>query len=81
MEYTTHEDGALPIEGQIFVFGSNLSGYHGGGAARFAHQTLGAEWGIAEGRSGMTYAIPTKDKTISSTLSLEEIKRVLKILT
>ena len=44
---------------EIFVFGSNLSGMHGGGAARVAHQKFGAEWGIGVGLTGRSYAIPT----------------------
>lgn len=31
---TFHADGSAPAPEQVFVFGSNLSGYHGGGAAR-----------------------------------------------
>ena len=31
--------------GQIFVFGSNLQGFHGGGAARLAFDKWGAVWG------------------------------------
>ena len=46
-------------EGEIFVFGSNLAGMHGGGAARVAHRYFGAEWGIGVGLTGQTYAIPT----------------------
>lgn len=46
---------------QVFVFGSNTEGRHGGGAAYFAHKHFGAEWGLAEGLSGQTYAIPTCD--------------------
>ena len=32
---------------EIFVFGSNLAGFHGGGAARIAYEKFGAEWGVA----------------------------------
>lgn len=46
-------------DNQIFVFGSNLHGMHGGGAARIAHQKFGAEWGIGIGRTGQCYTIPT----------------------
>lgn len=46
---------------QIFVFGSNLGGFHGAGAARKAYHSFGAEWGVGEGRTGQCYAIPTKD--------------------
>ncbi len=43
----------------IFVFGSNLAGRHGGGAARIAYDRFGAVWGEGEGLQGHTYAIPT----------------------
>ena len=43
----------------IFVFGSNLSGAHAGGAARLAFQKFGAQWGQGVGLQGNTYAIPT----------------------
>ena len=46
-------------DGEIFVFGSNLQGMHGGGAARVAHRKFGAEWGVGIGLTGQTYAIPT----------------------
>lgn len=46
-------------ENEIFVFGSNLLGQHGGGAARIAHNHFGAEWGIGVGLTGQCYAIPT----------------------
>lgn len=44
---------------EIFVFGSNLQGYHGGGAARLAMNKWGAVWGLGVGLQGRTYAIPT----------------------
>ena len=43
----------------IFVFGSNLAGHHGGGAARVALNRFGAIWGQGEGLQGNSYAIPT----------------------
>ena len=46
-------------ENEIFVFGSNLRGMHGGGAARVAMEEFGAEWGVGVGRTGQPYAIPT----------------------
>jgi hypothetical protein len=46
---------------KIFVFGSNLAGRHGKGAALFAKQRHGAINGIGEGFTGFAYAIPTKD--------------------
>lgn len=44
---------------EIFVFGSNLKGLHGGGAARIAYKMFGAEWGKGVGMQGKCYAIPT----------------------
>lgn len=46
---------------QIFVFGSNLAGRHGKGAALYARQHFGAIYGKGIGRQGQCYAIPTKD--------------------
>ena len=46
-------------ENEIFVFGSNLAGAHGGGAARFAYERFGAVWSEGVGLHGQTYAIPT----------------------
>jgi len=46
---------------RVFVFGSNLMGIHGKGAAKVAHKQYGAEWGVGEGRTGNAYALPTKD--------------------
>lgn len=43
----------------IFVFGSNLAGAHGGGAARLAYNRFGAIWGQGVGLQGQSYAIPT----------------------
>ena len=44
---------------EIFVFGSNLAGAHGGGAARLAYNRFGAVWGQGVGLQGQSYAIPT----------------------
>lgn len=46
-------------ENEIFVFGSNLAGAHGGGAARLAYNRFGAVWGLGTGIQGQSYAIPT----------------------
>ena len=46
-------------ENEVFVFGSNLAGAHGGGAARLAYNRFGAVWGEGVGLHGQTYAIPT----------------------
>lgn len=60
-------------DNEVFVFGSNLSGIHGGGAAKQALE-WGAVWGNPFGAQGKTYAIPTKDKNVYTTLPLESIK-------
>ncbi|MCR5697848.1 MAG: hypothetical protein K6G73_12820 [Marinilabiliaceae bacterium] len=44
---------------EIFVFGSNLEGMHGGGAARIACSKFGAKMGQGVGLQGQSYAIPT----------------------
>lgn len=46
-------------ENEVFVFGSNLVGFHGGGAASIAFKKFGAKWGKGVGHYGQTYAIPT----------------------
>lgn len=56
----------------IFVFGSNLAGRHGAGAALYAKKHHGAIYGQGIGRQGNSYAIPTKDERIK-TLPIEEI--------
>lgn len=56
----------------VFVFGSNLAGRHGAGAAKFARLHRGAEYGVGEGRTGNAYAIPTKDEQLR-TLTLPTI--------
>ena len=54
-------------ENEIFVFGSNLAGVHGAGAAKDALQ-FGAKIGVGSGFSGQTYAVPTKDYDVKTTL-------------
>ena len=46
-------------EDEIFVFGSNLEGLHGGGAALLAYERFGAVWGQGTGLQGKSYGIPT----------------------
>ena len=60
--------------GEIFVFGSNLAGVHGAGAAKTAYRRFGATWGQGEWLSGQSYALPTKDRFIA-TLPIEKIKK------
>lgn len=68
-----HKDGTQPKNGEIFVFGSNLAGIHGAGAALAAQNKFGAVYGIGWGPVGQSYAIPTKDYNID-TLPIEIIK-------
>ena len=55
----TPEHIAVLEPGEIFVFGSNLAGAHGGGAARAARLHFGAVMGQGVGLQGRSYAIPT----------------------
>jgi hypothetical protein len=48
----------------FFVFGSNLAGRHGKGAALYALQHHGAKYGSPVGFQGDSYAIPTKDRLL-----------------
>ena len=73
IERTTPEIIKTISENEVFVFGSNLSGRHGKGAAKTA-LGWGAKYGQASGIQGKTYGIPTKDASIRRTLSIEEIK-------
>lgn len=57
---------------EVFVFGSNLAGHHGGGAAKLAYLKFGAVYGEGIGHFGQSYALPTKDKNIE-TLPIETI--------
>lgn len=58
----------------VFVFGSNLAGRHGKGAALWARQHRGACYGFGEGHHGNSYAIPTKDAKLN-TLHIDEVRR------
>jgi hypothetical protein len=57
---------------EIFVFGSNLAGRHGRGAALHARTHYGAIYGVGEGFQGRSYGIPTKDANLV-VLPLERI--------
>lgn len=57
-DYTPEKINALK-DNEIFVFGSNLAGQHGGGAAYAAYRHFGARMGIGVGLAGQSYAIPT----------------------
>jgi len=58
MRYTPESIEKLE-ENEVFVFGSNMAGSHGGGAARYAKDHFGAEDGVGEGITGQCYAFPT----------------------
>ena len=58
----------------VFVFGSNLAGRHGAGAAREAKLKHGAVYGRGYGHYGNSFAIPTKDGQLK-TLPLDRIQR------
>lgn len=57
---------------EIFVFGSNLAGRHGAGAAKTAYRYFKARMGVGYGLTGRSFAIPTKDENIQS-LSYPEV--------
>lgn len=65
MEYTPDRIDTLRPD-EIFVFGSNLAGHHGGGAARVAWIKFGALWGRGTGLQGQSYAIPTMQGGIAT---------------
>mgnify|MGYP006951103771 CR=1 FL=1 len=60
--------------GHVFVFGSNLAGRHGKGAAWDAVRFFGAVRGRGIGMQGQSYAIPTKDEHLAP-LSLDAIRK------
>ena len=57
-DYTPERITSLKAD-EVFVFGSNLAGMHGGGAAFAAYRKFGAVWGCGVGHQGQSYAIPT----------------------
>jgi hypothetical protein len=58
----------------IFVFGSNEEGHHYAGAAKYAEEHCGAEWGVGVGPTGRAYAIPTMH---GMTRLREEVRRFI----
>lgn len=72
-----HADNTTPRGKQaVFVFGSNLAGRHGAGAAKVAHVNFGAEYCVGSGPTGRAYAIPTKGKRLE-VLDLEQIREAV----
>ena len=68
-------------ENEIFVFGSNAMGMHRGGAARFAYNKFGAEWGNGEGLQGKSYAIPTMESLTDVSQAIERFTEFAKVHT
>jgi len=68
-----HQDGSVPMLGEVFVFGSNAAGLHLGGAAQAAFKYYGAEWKVSSGRMGQSYAIPTVNVAVSAPILLAQI--------
>ena len=64
---------------EIFVFGSNLAGRHGGGAAKLAYDKFGAQWGIGEGITGQCYAFPTLDENYNKVHLVNIISSFVKL--
>ena len=51
---TTPEHVTSLAENEVFVFGSNKEGQHWGGAAKFAYDNFGTEWGVGIGMTGQS---------------------------
>lgn len=71
-----HFDGSKPASSDtnaVWVFGSNLAGRHGAGAAKVAANDFGAQPGKGAGISGQSYAIPTKDAHLK-VMPIDEVK-------
>lgn len=65
-------------DNKVFVFGSNIDGHHAGGAARYAYDNFGAEWGVGSGRTGKCYAIDTMSGQDTFQNNLEDFVRYAK---
>jgi hypothetical protein len=65
-----------PPNPRIFVFGSNLAGRHGKGAALHAAKYYGAERSVAIGHINQCYAIPTMDQMLRP-LHLTQVKHFI----
>lgn len=63
---------------EIFVFGSNKSGLHLGGAAAFALENFGAKMGVGEGLTGQCYAIPTMEGINSFKEAVDKFEECVK---
>lgn len=65
---------------EIFVFGSNLAGRHGRGAAKLATTRFGAWPGQGTGLSGQSYAIATKDRKLRVLPLVRIARQVMRFL-
>lgn len=74
LTYKFHPDNTIPTGEWIFVFGSNLAGRHGKGAAKIARVNFRAEYGVGQGPTGHAYAIPTKGRHLE-VLQLEVVRK------
>lgn len=77
MDYSnriTPENISVLKSNEVFVFGSNLAGKHGLGAAKTARDLFGAKYGQFYGQHGQSFAIPTKDENVRYALPIEKIK-------
>lgn len=63
--------GVITMHDHVFVFGSNLAGRHGKGAALTAAKEYGAVYGIGRGPTGWAYAIPTKTASLGIRTKLQ----------
>jgi len=63
-DFYNSNDINVPHPDSYFVFGSNLKGVHGAGAAKQARMDFGAQLGKGIGYTGRCFAIPTKDKKL-----------------
>ena len=64
-----------PDTNTIFVFGSNIEGRHGAGAAKVAREQFGAIYGQGQGLHGNSYALPTKDLRVKENRGLRSISK------
>jgi PPE-repeat protein len=76
----TEENISTLLENEIFVFGSNLKGVHGAGAALLAKNKFGAELGMGEGITGQCYALPTKNENIETMFINDIYKHIENLL-
>lgn len=67
-------------ENEVFVFGSNMAGRHAGGAAAKAYNDFGAEWGVGEGITGDSYALPTLDENFNKLTESELTDSFVKMI-